>query len=123
MIKTKKLILSVVALVVMAVSMVVVSTVDAQFSPDNTMGVELQVQGDSSVDLAGTILAVIKGLLSVVFVVAVLMFVVAGLFFLTAAGTDRADTARDIITYAIIGLVVSVLGYAVVVFLSNALKN
>ena len=94
----------------------------AQFNPDPTKGSTLGVdKADNNGDLVATIFTVIRALLKIVFVVAVLVFVIAGLFFLTSNGGDRADTARDMLTYAIIGLVVSVLGYAIVLFLSNAL--
>ena len=121
MTKTKKITLSGVALVAMMFSVMVASTADAQLKIDRTMGKTLNVQQAGSGDIVTTILGVTKGLLSVVFVLAVLMFVISGLFFLTAAGSDRADLARNILTYAIVGLVVSILGYAIVLFLSKAL--
>jgi glucose uptake protein GlcU len=123
MTKTKKMMMGVVAIVVMALPMVLVSVANAQFNVDERQAINLGVSRNNSSNLVSTIFTVIKGLLSVVFVVAVLMFVIAGLFFLTSAGSDRADQARDMVTYAIIGLVVSVLGYAIVVFLSKALKG
>ncbi len=97
-------------------------TTQAQFEIDESVGQDLGVdRTGTGGDLVQTIFTVIKGLLKVVFALAVLVFVIAGLFFLTSSGGDRADTARDMITYAIIGMVVSVLGYAIVVFLSKAL--
>ena len=123
MTKTKKMIMGAIAIIIMAMPMVMISTANAQFSVDEHQARDLGVSRSNSSNLVETIFTVIKGLLSIVFVVAVLMFVIAGLFFLTAAGSDRADQARDMVTYAIIGLVVSVLGYAIVVFLSKALKG
>ncbi len=123
MTKTKKMITGIIAMVVMTLPMFLTPVVNAQFNVDEHRARDLGVSRSNSANLVDTIFTVIKGLLSVVFVIAVLMFVIAGLFFLTAAGSDRADQARDMITYAIIGLVVSVLGYAIVVFLSKALKG
>lgn len=117
------MIVGVMAIIVMALPMVLAPVAKAQFKVDERRASELGVSKSNSANLVDTIFTVIKGLLSVVFVIAVLMFVIAGLFFLTAAGSDRADQARDMVTYAIIGLVVSVLGYAIVVFLGKALKG
>ncbi len=96
-------------------------TTQAQFEIDESKATQLGVNKSGDTNLVSIIFDVIKGLLKVVFALAVLVFVIAGLFFLTSSGGDRADTARDMITYAIIGMVVSVLGYAIVVFLSKAL--
>jgi len=124
MTKTKKMLFGLAAMMVMSVPFFATTSVaDAQFSPDPTKGPELNVSRTGRTDLVSVIFAVIKGLLSIVFAIAVLMFVIAGIFFLTAANSDRADLARDILTYAIIGLVVSVLGYAIVLFLSNVLTG
>jgi hypothetical protein len=114
----KKIILGIVATVAMTLPMVMASTASAQFRPDPTLGTADKLNVGTNVDLVGTIVTVTKALLSVVFVLAVLMFVVAGIFYITSAGTDRTDMARDMITYSIIGLVVSVLGYAIIYFLS-----
>lgn len=123
MTKTKKMMMGVVAMIVMVLPMALAPVANAQFKVDERQARNLGVSRSNSSNLVDTIFAVIKGLLGVVFVVAVLMFVIAGLFFLTSAGSERADQARDMVTYAIIGLVVSVLGYAIVVFLSKALRG
>ena len=115
--------MGIVAMIVMALPMVLVPVVSAQFSVDEHQARNLGVSRNNSSNLVDTIFTVIRGLLGIVFVIAVLMFVISGLFFLTAAGSERSDQARDIITYAIIGLVVSVLGYAIVVFLSKSLQG
>ena len=120
MTKIQKTVLSLVAMITMMLPMVQVA--NAQFTIDDTSAKYLGVSTTNrATSLVDTIFSVIRGLLGIVFVIAVLMFVIGGLFYLTSAGSDRTDQARDIITYAIIGLVVSVLGYAVVVFLSKAL--
>ena len=124
MTKTKKVFFGVVALVMMSLPMFFAPAVtNAQFSPDPTRARELNVSRTGNANLVEVIFTVIKGLLAVTFAIAVLMFVIAGIIYLTAANSDRSDMARDILTYAIIGLVVSVLGYAIVLFLSNALTG
>ena len=122
--KTKKTIFGLMAMAMMMLPVLAIpASTNAQFAPDATRARELNVSRSGNANLIEVLFTVIKGLLAVVFAIAVLMFVIAGIFFLTAAGGDRADTARDILTYAIIGLVVSVLGYAIVLFLSNALTG
>ncbi len=124
MTKTKKMFFGLMALVMMSLPMFFVPVVtNAQFNPDSTRGREIGVTQSGRTDFIEVLFTVIKGLLAVVFALAVLMFVISGIYFLTAAGSDRADTARDILTYAIIGLVVSVLGYAIVLFLGNVLTG
>jgi hypothetical protein len=124
MTKTKKFIFSGMAFLMLALPMAMTTQpAQAQFAPDPTRGRELGVTQTGRTDFIEVLFTVIKGLLAVVFAVAVLMFVIAGIYFITAAGSDRADTARDILTYAIIGLVVSVLGYAIVLFLGNVLTG
>jgi hypothetical protein len=124
MTKTKKFIFSGMAFLMLVLPMVMTTQpAQAQFAPDPTRGVALGVAQTGRTDFIEVLFTVIKGLLAVVFAVAVLMFVIAGIYFITAAGSDRADTARDILTYAIIGLVVSVLGYAIVLFLGNVLTG
>jgi len=122
--KTKKAAFGLIAMLMLVFPMLATPTAtDAQFAPDSTRGRELGVTQSGETDFIEVLFTVIKGLLMVVFAIAVLMFVIAGIFFLTAANSDRADTARDILTYAIMGLVVSVLGYAIVLFLSNVLTG
>lgn len=123
MTKMKKMIMGVIAIVAVTFPMLLAPVANAQFKVDEGRARSLGVSRSNSSNLVDTIFTVIRGLLGVVFVIAVLMFVIAGLFFLTSAGSDRADQARDMITYSIIGLVVSVLGYAIVVFLSKSLKG
>ena len=124
MTKTKKTIFSLLAFVMIALPMVMTTQpAQAQFNPDATRGRELGVTQSGRTNFIEVLFTVIKGLLAVVFAIAVLMFVISGIYFITAAGSDRADTARDILTYAIIGLVVSVLGYAIVLFLGNVLTG
>ncbi len=121
MTKAKKTIFGVMALIIMAMPIFVTQTAQAQFSPDSTRGRALGVTKTGKTDLVEILFSVIGGLLKIVFVIAVLMFVISGIYFLTSAGTDRADTARDILTYAIIGLVVSVLGYGIILYLGKIL--
>jgi type IV secretory pathway TrbL component len=119
--KTKTIFFSLLAFLMMGLPLLVAQPANAQFFPDPSKGRDLGVTKTGKTDLVAVIFTVIRGLLMIVFAVAVLMFVISGIIFLTAANSDRSDMARDILTYAIVGLVVSVLGYAIVLFLSNVL--
>jgi|SRR5690606_19325652 len=55
-------------------------------------------------------------------VIAVLVITIAGLSYILAGGDpQRVSRAKDAIMYAIIGLVVSILAYAIVTFVINGL--
>lgn len=69
-----------------------------------------------------TISAVIAFLASILAVVAILMIVVSGILYMISAGdTARIDTAKRILTYAIIGLIVALLAWVIVNVISNTL--
>ena len=59
-------------------------------------------------------LATLKVLTNIIGVLSVLMLVVGGVMYMTSAGSDRAETARKIITSAIIGLIISILSLVIV---------
>ena len=69
----------------------------------------------------GTILkTVMNWALGLLGFLAVLAFIIAGIMYITAAGDeDRIASAKKTMTYAIIGLVVALIGYIVVVLISN----
>lgn len=65
---------------------------------------------------------VVKPLLFIVGAAAVIMLIVGGLkFVLSAGGQDAVQSAKSTITYALIGLSVSVLAYALVNYVLNKL--
>lgn len=71
----------------------------------------------------GTLLTqVINWFLGLVGLIAVLMLIFGGYRYLTAGGNDDAVTkAKNTILYAIIGIVVVILSYAIVATITNAL--
>lgn len=83
-----------------------------------------QVGGDSGRnDLLSLINNVINALLFVVGIAAVIIMVVSGLRFVTSEGdAQAANKARNTVIYAAIGLVVSVLSYAIINFILDQLK-
>jgi len=53
---------------------------------------------------------------------AILMIIISGIMYVTSGGDDsRVETAKKILTYAIIGLVVALLSYVIVIAISTML--
>jgi len=70
------------------------------------------------------VLNILKWLLGLVFVLTVLAFVGSGVMFIMSFSNNTIVTmAKDWLTYAIIGLVVSVLGFVLVLAISNMLTG
>ena len=68
------------------------------------------------------IINIVKWLLGLVFWLAVLAFVGSGLMFIVSFGNASIHSmAKDWLMFAIIGLVVSVLGYVIIISVSNIL--
>ena len=75
-------------------------------------------------DAKSVVINVVRWLLSLVFWLAVLAFVGSGLIFIVSFGNASIHTiAKDWLTFAIIGLVVSVLGYVIIISVSNMLTG
>jgi cytochrome bd-type quinol oxidase subunit 2 len=74
-----------------------------------------QVCKDKDDKVSTTIASVINILLFIVGAISVLMIIIAGIMYAVSTGdTTRITRAKDAILYAIIGLVVSFLAYAIV---------
>lgn len=70
------------------------------------------------------IISIVKWLLSLVFWLAVFAFVASGLVFIVSFGNSSLHgMAKDWLMFAIIGLVVSVLGYVIIISVSNMLTG
>lgn len=73
-------------------------------------------------EVNNTIETVVEILLFVVGVAAVLMLIVGGLRYIVSGGDPQAaSNAKNTILYAVIGLIVAILGYALVQFVFSAL--
>ncbi len=64
-------------------------------------------------NLANSIIKFLEWAMYLIAFVAVAAFVVSGFMFIFSAGEERAESARKILTYAIIGLVVALLGWVI----------
>jgi len=67
----------------------------------------------------GTIYEIIRGvmmwLLALVGIIGVIGFVIAGILYLTAAGdSSKAETAKNAMTYSIIGVIVALMGFVII---------
>lgn len=78
--------------------------------------------GASTKTVQAIIPKVIKVILFLVGVAAVVMIVIGGIRYSVSAGNEKMITAaKHTIIYAVVGLVVAILGYAIVNFVSNSL--
>lgn len=80
----------------------------------NVLGGTTPAAAQGAKSLSAIALDVLKVLLGIVGTLSVLMLVVGGILYITAGGSDRADTAKKTIQYAIIGLIVAILSLVIV---------
>lgn len=79
---------------------------------------------DHAGSLSGTIRAIVNVLLFIVGAAAVIMLVVGGLKYVTSNGDQQAvKSAKDTVLYAIIGIIVAFLAYAIVNFVISQLNE
>ncbi len=86
-----------------------------------TSGIKCVKQGADQADTGGTgtlqsnVSRITNGLMFIVGVIAMITIVVAGIMYATAGGdSNRVTAAKNTLTYAIVGVVVALLGYAIV---------
>lgn len=69
-------------------------------------------KNDSATDVVGDL---VNAMLFIVGALSVIMIIVAGIMYVTSAGNaNRVSQAKNTLTYAIVGVVVAMLAYAVV---------
>ena len=75
--------------------------------------------------LSDVIIGIVNGIVGVLAIVAVIFIVVGGFNYMTSAGdTGKVQKAKNTIIYALIGLVIAVLAFAIVNFvISNIINN
>jgi hypothetical protein len=87
----------------------------ATFVPSNPAGIS---------NFTTIIRSLLNYLLIFIGIAAVLGFVVAGIMYITAAGDeDRVKSAKNMMLYSIIGIVVALIGYAVVNLVFGIMKS
>lgn len=84
---------------------------------------EINVGGGGGGDLRATIIRIVQQILSFVTIVAVVMIVIAGIYMIVGLGSDSSkETAKKIVIYTIIGLVLILLARAIVTFVIGTLS-
>ena len=79
-------------------------------------------QGTNPNSLNGIIRSIINLLLTIIGIIAVIMIVVGGIRYTTSAGdAGQTKSARDTIIYAIVGLVIAIMSFAIVNFVLSKL--
>lgn len=80
--------------------------------------------GGSTTDLTEVLINIITGFVGILGIVAVIFVVVGGVNYMTSAGdAGKLKKAKDTILYAIIGLIISVLAFAIVNFVIRGIIN
>lgn len=81
-------------------------------------------KGDS-VELSDVIIGIVNGIIGILGLVAVIFIVVGGVNYMTSTGDPtKTKKAKDTILYAVIGLIIAVLSFAIVNFvISNVIKG
>jgi hypothetical protein len=101
-----------------------VSQVNAQGWKQGLESVSGARTGLAETDAKSVVINVVRWLLSLVFWLAVLAFVGSGLIFIVSFGNASIHgIAKDWLMFAIIGLAVSVLGYVIIISVSNMLTG
>lgn len=122
----KKIITATLSLAMMVGLLAIPVTVFAQdgTSPADQIqgGVDdINPQGDESPELSEQIEIVVNILLFLLGAIAVIMIIIGGIRYATANGDQSAVTsAKNTILYAVIGLIVAILAYAIVNFVLDA---
>ena len=80
--------------------------------------------GLGNADLKKTVLNILQLVLGLLTFVAVIMVILGGFTWLTAAGNEeKVDRAKKIISAAVIGLIIVLLAWAVVIFVTRTTSN
>jgi hypothetical protein len=95
----------------------------AQFNPSEFQDEAANFGMATDTNVTDIATKIIKFALLVMMFLAVGAFIVAGIVYITAGGSSRADSARQIITYSIVGLIVGLLGYVIVSTVQNILDT
>lgn len=73
-------------------------------------------------DFANLLMRVVKWILGFTAALAILMIIFGGIMYIVSSGdSGRIDTAKNIILYAVMGLIVILLSYAIVASISRGL--
>ena len=80
--------------------------------------------GFTQKDPRAIVASIIKVVLSFLGTIAVVLIIYAGFLWMTASGKpDNIKKAKDIMSAAVVGLVIILISYGITVFVTNALSN
>lgn len=79
--------------------------------------------GLGNADLKETTLNVLRWILGIMALIAVAMIIFSGIIAATSSDEDRAATAKKVISGAVIGLIVILLAWAIVIFVTRTTSN
>ncbi|MBR3322788.1 hypothetical protein IKG13_01885 [Candidatus Saccharibacteria bacterium] len=80
--------------------------------------------GGSSDDLEGNIGLIINAIIGFVAIIAVIVIIIGGINYTMSQGDpQKTKKAKDTILYGVIGLIISLLAFAIVNFVLNALQG
>ena len=110
-----------------AIPLVPAATTFAADSPVDSIEEGLKGAGGSDAnqdDLKKNIQTVVNVLLFILGAIAVIVIIIGGIRYTTSNGDPgQTKAAKDTILYAVIGLIVAILAYAIVSFVLNAFKK
>ncbi|MDB5177185.1 MAG: rane protein of unknown function [Candidatus Saccharibacteria bacterium] len=126
--KLQTIILSIAVLVgVVAAPLVATSAVQAQTDPAKSIGDGVSDIGGGTADtkqLTDLIKTIVNVLLFILGAVAVIMIIFGGIKYTTSNGdSSQITSAKNTILYAVVGLVVAILAYAIVNFVVSSLSK
>jgi len=121
--KNMQIIKSYLSRVIVFLLLTIPVTTSAQQSTNGDFGLSKTKYVDTkNSDIAGVIGDIVKWLLGFVGALAVLMIIVAGIMYLTSGGDEgRVEKAKQWLIYAIVGLIVALLGWVIVSTVIGAL--
>lgn len=84
----------------------------------------LRADAFAALGVGGILVFIIRGLFTIAGVLAVLYIILAGYQYITSAGDPaKAEKARNGVLYAVIGIVVIALSYAIVNAVTDVIRN
>jgi hypothetical protein len=117
----KKLKLTLLSLVALFGVMVAVPQYAHASAKSEILGGTSSVNSGSSTDLASQLKIVVNVLLYILGAIAVIMIVIGGIRYTTSNGdAGSTKSAKDTVLYAVVGLIVAVMAYAIVNFVVTA---
>lgn len=114
----KRLVLSLVTL--LGLTLIVQPVLAASTFSVESVGGQI---GLGNADLKDTTLNILRWVLGIMALVAVAMIIFSGFIAVTSSDEDRAATAKRVISGAVIGLIVVLLAWAIVLFVTRTTSN